>query len=322
MAQIPGGVRGRQHPPDLCRAPTPTPPPPPCCPELQGCLTGSGEKTGDASRRTKWKASPTALAACKRWAVAVCRSKFKEGSQAPHCTSHLLWLGHPWSSGRHQNMLLLAALGKLPLWQLQGPLGSHAASSTDLVFTLFSLQKIIQAPYQLTPPTAIQHRLLQRNETCRTRLLLSHLLSGSTATPPAYAEVKWPSQRFSPLRDPDLLQRGPYGCSDLAPAHGPRGGGNLPQRQNAVSLGSPFLLRIPPHRAPQLQAPPQHCKRGTAAATQVDKHSQQQQLREPHFYQLELAQNLSPRAEHLSCTFPPSMLLSAGGTKPKNRVRQ
>lgn len=44
--------------------------------------------------------SPIASAAHKGQEMAVCSSEFKEGSQAHHCTPQLLWLEHPWSSGK------------------------------------------------------------------------------------------------------------------------------------------------------------------------------------------------------------------------------
>lgn len=44
---------------------------------------------------------------------------------------------------------------------------------------------------------------------------------------------------------PDSLRHDPDGYSGLAPGHGPRGGRNLSQFQNTMTLSSPFRLHIP-----------------------------------------------------------------------------
>lgn len=134
--------------------------------------------------------------------------KLEVGSQAPHCTSQLLWLRQPWSSDRCQNMLLLlATLGKLPLRQPRGPLHSQEASCTGHVFTLLSLK---QNPYTSTIPntplTAIQHSLPQRNEACRTRLLVS----------PVHRLSAWPHHQHM-LKSSDQVRVSAPGGTQIPP---------------------------------------------------------------------------------------------------------
>jgi len=148
----------------------------------------------------------------------------------------------------------------------ENPYTARLLPLQTLCLHCFASKKPARAADRLTPPTATQHWLLQRNAASRTSLLVlplpihssgpqpgeGHLLSVSMATPPAGAEFERPPQSFSFVRDPDLLQQGPTGCSGVAPAHSPRGGRSLPLLQGTTRLGSPFPLHIPPGRAPLL----------------------------------------------------------------------
>lgn len=90
---------GWQHPPGAF---TPEDPALTMLPRAVGmmCMCGDAVKTGNACERMKQTAPPIASAAHKGQEMAVCSSEFKEGSQAHHCTPQLLWLEHPWSSGK------------------------------------------------------------------------------------------------------------------------------------------------------------------------------------------------------------------------------
>lgn len=142
------------------------------------------------------------------------------------------------------------------------------------------------------------------------------------ATPPAYAKVKWPSQSFSPRRDPDPLWHDPAGCSGLASTHGPRG------RRSSPSFRTPWPLVPPSYSASPLQGiwalGRHHCHglHHSTAEGEKQQHWRWTVFTETtvwgtrHFCQLQLAQNhLNLRAEHLSCSCIPSMLLPAAGTK-------
>lgn len=175
-AEIPGAGRGGQHHQGLsAEAPVHS-----LLPRAAGCLAGAREKTGHACRRTK-QSCPHCSSSSQGMKRGCLQPKLEVDAEIPHCTSQLLWLRQPWSSDRCQNMLLLLApLGKLPLRQPRGPLHSQEASCTGCVFTLLSLkQNPNTSTIPSTPLTAIQQSLMQSNETCRTRLLVSpvHWLS-------------------------------------------------------------------------------------------------------------------------------------------------
>lgn len=142
----------------------------------------------------------------KRWEMAICKtqnSKFKEG---PPCTTQLLWLGHPQSSGRHREVLQVTALSKLPLQQLEDSYTARLLPLQTSHLHCLALKKKIKCEHHTNSHLQL-HRLLQRSEACSTRLLVSPLLikkipspgpqpgeggllSVNRTTPPACTQVK------------------------------------------------------------------------------------------------------------------------------------
>lgn len=216
--------------------------------------------------------------------MAVCKSKLKEGSQAPHCTFQLLWLRQPWSFDRCQNKPLpLAALGKLPLRQPRGPLRSQEASCTGHVFTLLSLkQSPNTSAIPNTPLTAIQHSLLQRNETCGTRLLIS----------PVHWLSPWPHHQHM-QKSSDRVRVSVLGGTQIPSGMiqmgvlvwhlhmAPEVEENLFQFQNTTTLSSPFLFHIPHAGHPSCgEGTTTTLQKGKSSSTEGEKYSQKQQFGE------------------------------------------
>lgn len=291
-------------------------------PRAAGCPTAAKEDTGEQIR-----AISTALAACKGWTMTVCRPKVIEGSVAPHCTSQSLWHRQPLSSDRCQNMLLMLQPQASFLWDshkdpytASPPL--QEASCTGHVFTLLNLkQNSNTSTIANTPLTAIQHSLLQRNETCGTRLPVS----------PVHWLSAWPHHQH--------MQK----SSDQVRVSAP-GGTQIPSGMTQLDVlvwhlhmapEAEEVLPVSEHPDPWFPLPTLHlpCRASelwegiTAMGYSTAEGEKQQHWRwtiftettvwgTRHFCQLQLAHNhLNLRAEHLSCSCIPSMLLPAVGTK-------
>lgn len=250
--------------------------------------------------------------------MAVYRPKPEEGSQAPHCTSQLLWLTWPWSYGRCQNTLLLLAARGSFLRQPGGTLHSQQASCICHVFTLLSLkQNPNTSTIPNTPLTAIHHSLLQRNETCGTRLLVScvHWLSA------------WPHHQHTQKSSDQVRVSAPGGTQiaygtiqmDVLVWHLHM----APEIEKASpGFRTPWLSAPPSYSTSPLQGiwtvekAPEGCRRGRAAALKVNNSHRNNNVRNQTLQPAAAcSEPLNLRAEHLNCSCTPSMLLPTGGTK-------
>lgn len=293
------------------------------------------------------RVAPTALAVHKGWEMAICRSKFKEGSQAPRCTSQLLWQR---GSGTPPE-----------LWQA---LKRAAAHSTGQVSSATAMRTLTQPGCFAYRPHV--YTVQPQKKKCEHHIN-SHLqqlfstgsckgvkpVGQGTLFPPTDQQDHQPRPtarrgRFAVCQHSHAtsVRRSQVTKSEFEPHEEPgpppAGSGWLfwfgtctwPQRWRKPPPASGhhkpqllLLLQVPHRRAPQLRGRHHSCRLHHKTAE-----AEQQQQRgwtiftataargTRHFYQPELAQkNRSVRAEHLSCTFPPSMRLSAGGTKTQEQ---
>lgn len=113
----------------------------------------------------------------------------------------------------------------------------------------------------------------------------------------------------------------------MAPAHGPRGRRNLSQFQSTLTL---LLLCIPlaghlsSGKAPLPWAPPQHCRRGRAAALKVNNIHRNNKLGNQTLLPA-AAGSEPPKPESRTSQllmYPHPCYFLLGGSKPENRIWQ